>query len=63
MPTEKCMLCGEEVPWDNAGMGQTIMVVHEHKHSREMKKLGMNPQQYFHYCKENYPRTLPDDSK
>ena len=59
MATEKCKLCGEDVPYDDAGMGQTLMVVHEHKHSREMEKLGMDGQRYFQYCKDNYPRTLP----
>ena len=63
MPSEKCKLCGENVPWDNAGMGQTLLVVHENQHSREMNQLGLTAQQYFAYCKANYPRTLPDNFK
>ncbi len=46
-----CNLCGEDVPEDEAGMGQTLKVVHEHEHSDEKRKLGMTMMEYIEYCK------------
>ena len=60
MPTDKCRLCCEDVPYDDAGMGQTLLVVHENKHIREKKRLGMTMDAYAAYCRANYPRRLPD---
>ena len=49
-----CRLCGEDVPSDNKGMGLTLVVVHENHHATEMKRLGMNIEQYVKWCKKNY---------
>lgn len=47
-----CQLCGEDVPEDEAGIGQTLKVVHEHQHAEEMKALGMDIGRYTEYCKQ-----------
>lgn len=51
MPTIRCALCGQEVPYDDKGMGGTLMVAHAKEHADEMKSKGMNTAEYLAYCK------------
>jgi hypothetical protein len=51
MPVEKCGLCGEEVPYDDAGMGGTLLMAHAAEHEKEMNELGMTIEEYKEHLK------------